>query len=61
MNNKDDQNQLMTVREAAEALKVSPYTLLKWVRLEKIRVIRLSRKTLRFYSEDIRRWVRLHI
>ncbi len=60
MDDKGESKQLLTVKEAAEVLKISPHTLLRWVKLDKLEIVRLSRKILRFDRDELTRWIRLH-
>gem|GEM_PF-7102417 len=57
---KIDEGALLTVREAAQVLNISAYTLRRWVKMEKIEAVRLSRKGIRFELDRLRRWIRLH-
>lgn len=49
--------ELLTADEAAELLKVTKRTLLKWARLKQIESVRLSRKSIHFSKEAIDEFV----
>lgn len=55
-----ESERLLTVKEAADVLRVSPHTLLRWVKLDKMEVVRFSRKIIRFDRDELTRWIRLH-
>lgn len=53
MNDKE----LLTVREAAELLSVAESTVYEWAGEQRIPVVRLGRRTLRFRRVDLLRWI----
>lgn len=50
-------DQLLTIREIAQRLKVSPKTIYKWTHLRKIPVARAGR-LLRFNETDVLNWMK---
>jgi excisionase family DNA binding protein len=53
-------NELLTVKEVARILKISPFTLRRWVIKGKIQVVRSGRKIIRFEPDTLARWIRLN-
>lgn len=49
--------QLLTVKEVANLLRVSAWTLSKWARDNKIPSIRMN-PGVRFQAEDVEKWIR---
>jgi excisionase family DNA binding protein len=50
----------LTVKEVAERLRVTPWTIYMWARSGRLPCIRLSKRTLRFLEKDIARYEKLH-
>ncbi|MBI3551583.1 MAG: helix-turn-helix domain-containing protein [Elusimicrobia bacterium] len=53
-------NRLLTAKEVAERLGVSAYTVKRWVKMGKLQGVWMGSQILRFESETVNRWVRLH-
>lgn len=51
---------LLTAREVAEHLGVSPDVLLRWVRASKIPAVKLPGGGIRFREEDLEEWLEEH-
>lgn len=60
MDGTDDRQALLTFKEAANRLRVSPYTLKEWVRLRKIRAVKFTPKIIRLEAEAIDQFIRIH-
>jgi prophage regulatory protein len=53
-----DGDALMTIREAADFLRVSPLTLYHWINEGRgIPVVRLSSRCVRFRRSDLEEWI----
>ena len=50
--------ELLTAREVAEILKVSAYTVRKWVRQDKIQAAKPNGRNIRFEPEAVKRFIR---
>jgi excisionase family DNA binding protein len=48
---------LLTTREVAEFLNVSPHTMLDWVSDGKIPAIRLANRAIRFREDELAEWL----
>lgn len=48
---------LLTTREVAERLRVSPETVLRWTRADKLRAIRLPGGALRYREAELEAWL----
>lgn len=55
-----ESNRLLTAKEIAKMLKISPYTVKRWVKMEKIQAVRIGPQILRFEPETVNRWIRMH-
>lgn len=51
---------LLSSKEVAAAFGISEGTLAGMVRRGEIPIIRLAARTVRFYEDDLRRWIRKH-
>jgi excisionase family DNA binding protein len=51
------EQRLLTAREVAQQLRVSPSTVLRWVRDDKIPGFRLPGGALRFRESDLAEWL----
>jgi excisionase family DNA binding protein len=51
-------NAILTTRELAQLLKVSPYTVYTWARGGKLPVLRIGRRVLRFELDGVLRALR---
>jgi excisionase family DNA binding protein len=51
------QGRLLTTREVAEFLNVSPHTMLDWVSDGKIPAIRLANRAIRFREDELAEWL----
>ena len=54
---KSERRDLLTVREAAELLRVHPETLRRWTREGRIRLGGMAGSRLRYRRDDLSRWI----
>ncbi len=52
---------LLSLQEAAELAGVSKFTLRRWARLQRVGVVRLSKRAIRFRQSDLDALVRTHL
>jgi excisionase family DNA binding protein len=52
---------LMSLEEAAGLTGVSRFTLRRWARLERVAVVRLSKRAIRFRQSDLEKMVQVHL
>ncbi len=52
---------LLTLQEAAELTGVSGFTLRRWAKLQRVGVVRLSKRAIRFRQADLDTLVRAHL
>lgn len=59
--NQDSPQGLLTLSEAAELLgRVHRTTIMRWVREDRLKCVRLSRKVILFERDEINRFIREH-
>jgi excisionase family DNA binding protein len=51
-------DKLLTLKEVAEYLRVSPYTVKFYIRRKGLPVFRVGKQTLRFSKDEIDKWLR---
>lgn len=52
---------LLTLQEAAELTGMSGFTLRRWAKLQRVGVVRLSKRAIRFRASDLDALVRAHL
>lgn len=54
-------DQILTLREVSQLLKVSPKTVYRWVAAKKLRAARMGRKTYRVLEKDLTLFINRHL
>jgi excisionase family DNA binding protein len=54
-------NRLIRAREAAEFLGINTRTLYQWVAANRVPVVRLSPRTIRFDPQALQSWIEEHV
>ncbi len=52
---------LRGLKESAERVGISPFTLRRWARLGRVASVRLSKKAIRFRDADIDQLIKTHL
>lgn len=52
---------LLNLKEAAGLAGVSRFTLRRWAKLERVGVVRLSKRAIRFRQSDLEKMVQAHL